>query len=62
MSKSSVVATTRRVRGFTEGRTAVLTLEFLQAVSPFVLGTFVRSSAARLPTLSCSGVYPLTWH
>jgi len=39
MSKSSVAALTRRVRGFSEGRTVVLMLGFLQglsAISPFV--------------------------
>jgi hypothetical protein len=57
MSKSSLVATTRRVRGFTEGRSAVLTLGFLQglsAISLFVfaacVAAFVRSSTGRLPS------------
>jgi hypothetical protein len=67
MSKSSVVATTRQVRGFTEGRTVVLMLGFLQGLSTISLFVFaacvassVRSSAERLPTSGCSEICPQT--
>jgi len=59
MSKSSVAALTRRVRGFSEGRTVVLMLGFLQglsAISPFVfaacVAAFVRGTTTGTRTLS----------
>ena len=57
MSKSSLVATTRQTRGFTQGRTAVLmfgVLQGLSVISLFIFAAFVRSSAGRLPTSGSS--------
>jgi hypothetical protein len=40
MSKSSLVATARQTRGFTQGRTAVLMLGVLQGLSAVALFAF----------------------
>jgi hypothetical protein len=60
MSKSSLVATTRQTRGFTQGRTAVLMLGVLQSlsvISLFVFAAVLRLSAGRLPTSGSSEIH-----